>query len=151
MLVDPESLDDLEKMGGISGLLDGLGVDGTKGLLVGGNEGAVEVGNPRDGPAVPPPNAGPQWNVDIEKRREIYGHNDLPERKSKSLLMLMWLAFKDKVLVCLVRSGRDHVFQAHPLSACLDPAVSSCSRIPRFGVVSRSRRSTYNHLLRRMS
>ncbi|KAJ3873469.1 Ca-transporting ATPase [Lentinula edodes] len=37
----------------------------------------------------------------LEKRREIYGHNTLPVRKSKSLLALMAAAMKDKVLILL--------------------------------------------------
>lgn len=100
MLVDPKSLEDLEKMGGIQGLLDGLGADGTKGLLVGTEEGEkVETGEPKGGAAVVPQGAGTQFKADLEERRRVYGRNDLPERKSKSLLQLMWLAFKDKVLV----------------------------------------------------
>ncbi|KIK62401.1 hypothetical protein GYMLUDRAFT_164480 [Collybiopsis luxurians FD-317 M1] len=37
----------------------------------------------------------------LEKRREIYGTNVLPTRKSKSLLALMAAAMKDKVLILL--------------------------------------------------
>lgn len=47
------------------------------------------------------------FEAGIEERRRVYGANLLPERKSKSLLMLMWLAMKDKVLVSFfVVSGR---------------------------------------------
>ena len=35
----------------------------------------------------------------IEDRHRVYGQNVLPSRKTKSLLQLMWLALKDKVLV----------------------------------------------------
>lgn len=42
---------------------------------------------------------GRQWAATYEDRRRVYGRNDLPERPSKSLLQLMWMAFKDKVLV----------------------------------------------------
>lgn len=100
MLVDPKSLDDLEKIGGIDGLLEGLGVDGAKGLAVGTDEGNVETGAPRSSADMPGGN-GPQWRASMDQRRKIYGHNDLPHRKSKSLLTLMWLAFKDKVLILL--------------------------------------------------
>lgn len=100
MLVDPKSLDDLEKIGGVEGLLVGLGVDGTKGLSVRGEKGqAVEVGDARG--RVDLAGSGPEWRASMEDRRRIYGKNDLPPRKSKSLLLLMWLAFKDKVLVSL--------------------------------------------------
>jgi Ca2+-transporting ATPase len=35
----------------------------------------------------------------IEDRKRVYGENVLPTRASKSLLQLMWMALKDKVLV----------------------------------------------------
>lgn len=99
MLVDPKSLDELEKIGGIDGLLEGLGVDGAKGLLSGVEEGqTVEEGEQR-GSAEIARKSGPQWKASMDERRRVYGRNDLPPRKSKSLLLLMWLAFKDKVLV----------------------------------------------------
>lgn len=100
MLVDPKSLEDLEKIGGVSGLLEGLGVDGEKGLAVGTDEGNAENGAPRSSADMPGGN-GPQWRASMDRRRDIYGRNDLPRRKSKSLLLLMWLAFKDKVLILL--------------------------------------------------
>jgi len=103
MLVDPKSLEDLEKIGGVNGLLEGLGVDRTKGLLTGAEEGlAVEVseeGTRGDTRGSKP--SGPQWQASLDERRRVYGRNDLPERKSKSLLQLMWMAFKDKVLILL--------------------------------------------------
>lgn len=39
------------------------------------------------------------YTASLETRREIYGHNVLPIRKSKGLFALMWAALKDKVLV----------------------------------------------------
>lgn len=103
MLVDPKSLDDLERIGGINGLLQGLGVDSTKGLTMGLDAGARETGAPRAGADMPSGN-GAQWTASIEKRREIYGKNDLPARNSKSIFYLMWLALKDKVLVSRAHS-----------------------------------------------
>lgn len=94
MLVDPKSLEDLEKLGGIQGVLDGLGVDSTKGLSTGKSDG----GAPRSGGDMPAGN-GAQWRATIEDRRRIYGANDLPDRPTKSLFRLMWEAFQDKVLV----------------------------------------------------
>ncbi|KAJ3767782.1 Ca-transporting ATPase [Lentinula raphanica] len=41
------------------------------------------------------------FQANLEKRREIYGDNTLPVRKSKSLLALMGAAMKDKVLILL--------------------------------------------------
>ncbi len=98
MLVDPKSLEDLTKIGGITGLLEGLGVDGTKGLAAGANEGQGHSGAPRSSADVERRN-GAQWSADLETRRKIYGRNDLPIRPSKSLLQLMWMAFKDGVIV----------------------------------------------------
>lgn len=94
MLVDPKSLNDLEKIGGIRGLLDGLGVEGSKGLNATVSDGSA----PRSA-ADAPGGGGPQWHASIDEHRRVYGANDLPVRKSKSLLELMWMAFKDKVLV----------------------------------------------------
>ena len=39
------------------------------------------------------------YGADMDVRKRVYGDNVLPGRKSKSLLLLMWLALKDKVLV----------------------------------------------------
>lgn len=39
------------------------------------------------------------YTAPMDERRRVYGHNVLPHRASKSLLALMWLALKDKVLV----------------------------------------------------
>jgi Ca2+-transporting ATPase len=93
MMVDPKSLEELEKMGGTAGLLAGLGIDPKRGLTTtaaGAPRGSGDMGG-----------SGPQWSADVEKRREIYGRNELPQRKGKSLLRLMWMAFQDKILVCL--------------------------------------------------
>ncbi|KDQ57233.1 hypothetical protein JAAARDRAFT_35849 [Jaapia argillacea MUCL 33604] len=43
----------------------------------------------------------PAFAATLEDRKRIYGTNILPQRASKSLLLLMWLALKDKVLVLL--------------------------------------------------
>ncbi|KAF6754524.1 calcium-transporting ATPase [Ephemerocybe angulata] len=40
-------------------------------------------------------------NASMDDRKRIYGENVLPTRASKSLLQLMWMALKDKVLVLL--------------------------------------------------
>lgn len=91
MMVDPKSLEELEKIGGTQGLLAGLGVDPKRGLsttAAGAPRGSGDMGG-----------SGPQWSADLEKRREIYGKNELPQRKGKTLLQLMWMAFQDKILV----------------------------------------------------
>jgi Ca2+-transporting ATPase len=93
MLVDPKSLADLEKIGGIQGVLEGLGVDPSKGLDAG--KGGAGTGT------------GAQWTADVAKRQEVYGKNELPTRKSKSLFYLMWMALKDKVLVSILSLPED--------------------------------------------
>ncbi|BEI91925.1 uncharacterized protein CcaverHIS019_0407450 [Cutaneotrichosporon cavernicola] len=95
MLVDPKSLDDLEKIGGVDGLLNGLGVDPNVGLCTDGSN----AGAPRSSSDMP--GQGAQWRTSMEDRRRIYGPNDLPHRPSKTLLQLMWMAFKDKVIILL--------------------------------------------------
>jgi Ca2+-transporting ATPase len=99
MMVDPKSLEELEKMGGTAGLLAGLGVDPKRGLSIGA------AGAPRSSGDIG--GSGPQWSADLEKRREIYGKNELPQRKGKSLFRLMWMAFQDKILVRLYRISLD--------------------------------------------
>jgi Ca2+-transporting ATPase len=44
---------------------------------------------------------GPAFHASMDDRRRVYGDNILPTRPSKTLLQLMWLAMKDKVLILL--------------------------------------------------
>lgn len=117
MLVDPKSLDDLEKIGGVQGLLNGLGVDPSRGLPAESGSGSGGGGGaPRsssDARAVDGGD-GPQWNASYEQRRKVYGRNDLPERKSRSIWELMWMAFKDKVLVRTTLRRRGAAFISLP-------------------------------------
>ncbi|KAL5485658.1 PMC1_3 [Sanghuangporus weigelae] len=85
-LVDPKSIPSLEALGGVEGILKGLGTDPRRGLSASSSDGS------------PPSSA---FTAPVEERQRIYGHNLLPMRKSKSLLQLMWIALKDKVLVLL--------------------------------------------------
>lgn len=109
-LVDPKNLEALEGMGGIIGLLAGLGANPITGLRIGSNfppspePPAVVVTDPagEKGEAeVPYIHAGPPFSGSIDDRKRVYGPNVLPARKSRSLLELMWLALKDKVLILL--------------------------------------------------
>ncbi|KAF9647966.1 calcium-translocating P-type ATPase [Thelephora ganbajun] len=109
-LVNPKNLKALEVMGGISGLLTGLGVDSTSGLSVDGT--TSRPGEALAVVATKPPgekgqlvqdftHEGAAYGSTVEDRRRVYGPNILPLRKSKSLLELMRLALKDKVLIML--------------------------------------------------
>jgi Ca2+-transporting ATPase len=92
-LVDPKNLNDLEKMDGMDGLCKGLGTDRTRGLSAhslgqgGGADGERSGGEG-------------SFAASLSDRQRVYGTNSLPTRPSKTLLQLMWLALKDKVLVC---------------------------------------------------
>jgi Ca2+-transporting ATPase len=74
-MLETKSFDTLESFGGTSGLLSGLGTNTDRGL------------------SNPPSEDTPAHHV--------CGKNVLPPRPSKTFLQLMWLAFKDKVLILL--------------------------------------------------
>lgn len=76
-LLDPKSLPNLQAMGGDKGLVEKL------------------FSNPETGLSEKDLQAG----ATIEDRKRVYGENKLPQRKSKSLLQLMWIAYQDKLLV----------------------------------------------------
>lgn len=98
-LVDPKSLHILEAMGGVEGLLRGLGTDTNLGL----RNWQYSDPDPRHDPEKGECTAGggdkPQSRATAADRHRVYGVNQTPPRKSKSLLLLVWLAAKDKVLV----------------------------------------------------
>lgn len=117
MLVDPKSLEELEKMGGVQGLLEGLGVDPKKGLPTASHGHDEEKGAPRSGSAMPGGNGG-QWTAQLEHRQEVYGKNELPGRKSKNIFQLMWIALKDKVLVSLFMPSTPVCWPPRPPKGC---------------------------------
>ncbi|WFD29752.1 P-type Ca(2+) transporter [Malassezia sp. CBS 17886] len=87
-LVDPEDFAALQAMGGTDGLLQGLGTSAKNGISADRSGTDEAWGSPASGT--------------LEDRMRVYGLNKLPERKSKSLLLLMWLALQDKVLILLI-------------------------------------------------
>lgn len=122
-LVDPKSLDSLTALGGVDELIKGLGTDSRQGLSKhalglmdaktmnghasddgGGGGGDTMNGNGAahhlENRMEDSPPRGP-YSATLADRKRVFGENILPARKSKSLLLLMWLAFKDKVLVRL--------------------------------------------------
>ena len=128
-LLDPKNIDLLESLGGVRALLKGLGTNGSRGL---GEKALIQpesfkatdsrpgAGQRHDrevpGIVVTGPEGGVGGKQDdedaqdnsiytatLDERRQVYGHNFLPRRVSKSLLTLMWMALKDKVLASVSR------------------------------------------------
>jgi Ca2+-transporting ATPase len=123
-LLDPKNLEALEALGGVEGLLEGLGTHRTRGLTIDGrglsdrrpgagagasqrrdqlNEhplSTISVTAPYDVPenGIVFENSDPHL-ASLGERRRVFGENVPPQRAVKSLLALMWLALKDKVLV----------------------------------------------------
>lgn len=81
-LIDPKNVAHLRSLGGTQALLRGLGSDPKHGI-------------------VSDATAAPSSAISLDDRVRVYGVNRVPERKSKSLLELMWLAYQDKVLLIL--------------------------------------------------
>lgn len=135
-LVDSKSLENLEILGGVEGLLYGLGTDRLRGLST------KVTGRSHCGPSDPviinaitssaaekTPSISPTgvlvseglqraeslcgygvhrpaslkipapYEATIEDRQRIYGQNILPRRPGNGVLLLMWLALHDKVIV----------------------------------------------------
>lgn len=65
------------------------------------------------------------YDANLEERRRVFGENVLPTRKTKSLLQLMWLALKDKVLV-----SRCHILCARFDVLTLSVIFRSCFPSP---------------------
>jgi Ca2+-transporting ATPase len=87
-------------MGGIDGLVAGLNTDAARGLdIESGHQASAETSSVKK--YTPDPSAPPPSPPGTEDRTRVYGTNVLPSRPSKTLLQLMWLALKDKVLVLL--------------------------------------------------
>lgn len=116
-MLDPKNLETLRGFGGVSGLLRGLGTSAEHGLSTKSlpRSGTVKsVTSAKSNSNLPtitltepsglvrePSSAEdhPAYAATFEDRKRVFGENLLPQRRSKSLLQLMWLALKDKVLV----------------------------------------------------
>lgn len=83
-LIDPEDYEALREMGGVNGLLAGVGSNPETGITP---DTSAQEG---------------KYMGTVADRERVYGRNILPERKSKSLLTLMWLALQDKILIVLI-------------------------------------------------
>ncbi|KAH9021979.1 calcium-translocating P-type ATPase [Lactarius hengduanensis] len=140
-LVYPKSLENLERLGGVDGLLRGLGTNRRRGLSTKLTQPALRdpkmvnaVHRDSDGEEATPTKPEPMiacpigvpeglrrtaclgggsshptplqlsagaYKATIQDRQRIYGQNILPQRPTKSLLHLTWLALQDKVIVLL--------------------------------------------------
>ncbi|ROT36385.1 calcium-transporting ATPase [Sodiomyces alkalinus F11] len=127
-LVDPKSIDALAALGGLAGLEKGLRTDRKAGLSIDEIEipkpitfeeataaapdsqsstnnsdspdAATLADRVEDGDRPDSPN-GKGSSLPFTDRKRVYGTNSLPERKSKSLLELAWIALQDRVLILL--------------------------------------------------
>lgn len=109
-LINPKSLDAFVALGGAMGLTRGLRTDPKAGLnfeetsfsdTICFKAAIVPSDSP---PSYQPLSTGQSVHNSTDSfadRKRVYGENRLPERKSKSLLELMWIAIQDKVLILL--------------------------------------------------
>lgn len=117
-MVEEKSAHILESFGGTPGLLRGLGTNAQHGLSTKSLTRSSTAKSSSSAPAEnlpvitltepsglvrePSSHDHPAYAASFEDRKRVYGLNVLPVRPSKSLLSLMWLALKDKVLVRLI-------------------------------------------------
>ncbi|KAL4742952.1 hypothetical protein BDV11DRAFT_179843 [Aspergillus similis] len=119
-LLNPKSLGAFYALGGLAGLAKGLRTDPRSGLSLDETEldGSVSFEDataprndqPLPKPAAELPPAEPsradttphqQDENAYSDRKRVFGANKLPEKKTKSILELAWLAYNDKVLILL--------------------------------------------------
>ena len=80
-------------------LAGGMDAEAVPGIVVTGDDGEAEEAKIEGLEAGSVVGQGDAYSATIEDRHRVFGENVLPSRKTKSLLQLMWLALKDKVLV----------------------------------------------------
>lgn len=115
-LYDPKNVELLSAYGGLEGIAKGLHSNAKDGLST--DEHApfdpislndiidihvMEVTKPEldsQGSATPPPAHHTTANSRFAQRITTFGSNTLPDVKAKNIFQLMWMAFKDKTLVC---------------------------------------------------
>ncbi|KAL4886566.1 hypothetical protein BJY04DRAFT_213327 [Aspergillus karnatakaensis] len=119
-LLNPKSLGAFYALGGIAGLAKGLRTDVRSGLSLDEKEldGSVSFDDaaaqsntesapkPADDSAPPAPSRTDTTPVKQDEnsysdRKRVFGPNRLPEKKTKSILELAWIAYNDKVLILL--------------------------------------------------
>lgn len=103
---NPKSHAAFAAVGGLAGLEHGLRTNRETGLSLDEKgfpdtvtfEDATKAGTNASLPSPSPGNVG---NTLFSDRIRIYADNRLPEKKAKSIFLLMWIAFNDKVLILL--------------------------------------------------
>jgi Ca2+-transporting ATPase len=115
-LLNPKSFGAFYALGGLRGLEKGLRTDTKSGLSVDetaldGTVSFEDVASPKNlpkssSPKTPPP-ATTEGSITTQSgegffdRKRIFGDNQLPERKLKTIWELAWIAYNDKVLILL--------------------------------------------------
>ncbi|PLN83841.1 putative P-type calcium ATPase [Aspergillus taichungensis] len=117
-LLNPKNFSAFHALGGIRGLEKGLrtnlrsglswdetGLDGTVSFEDATSQDSGPSSPPKSDPPRPPTriDTTPAKRADnaFTDRRRVYGENKLPEKKSKSIFELAWIAYNDKVLILL--------------------------------------------------
>jgi Ca2+-transporting ATPase len=107
-LFDPKSLSQLNQLGGLQGLEKGLKTSLDYGLREQGptlvrqtttDSVLSRISTKITGVVPDDTNRFP--NDDLKQRVAVYGENKIPQRKTKSLLELMYIAMHDKIMVRL--------------------------------------------------
>jgi len=74
----------------------------------------------------------------LSERRRVFGENVLPQRATKSLLALMWLALKDKVLVRIILHRFSAIFIFFISRSCCLPQRFALWRSDSFEIPNAS-------------
>ena len=112
-LLDPKGLHSLEAIRGVESLLRGLGTDPTQGLWIGTHDSQrhAEPSATKQGaleskgvssiacPGNDNGDKGDSFRASPQVCKQVFRENLPPRRQTKSLLILVWLALKEKVLV----------------------------------------------------
>ncbi|PVG04175.1 calcium-translocating P-type ATPase [Serendipita vermifera] len=125
-LAESKSLKAIDDIGGVDKLIEGLGTDKAKGLSAHATGQAPEGDEKSGGEGA--------FSATIQDRQRVFGTNTMPAKKSKSLLMLMWLAFQDKVLILLsiaavisLALGLYQDLGVHETEPCPDDPSKDCT------------------------
>lgn len=97
-MFNPRNLAAFHALGGLPGLAKTLRSDVSSGLS---RDEIVLEGIAGDGGSSSVLTTHQRSHEPYIDRKTIFGENRLPERKTKNILQLMWIAFNDKVLILL--------------------------------------------------